>query len=554
LLKEAAVNLSIDTKSARRSLIPVAAILCLGCGLRTVQYVARSSFWLDELSMVSNFEKKSLTELVSRPLGEQQVAPAGFLATVKASSAVLGLNEVGLRFIPWISAIAGVFLFWRVASRVVNGPVLLAGLLIFAVSPALTWYGGNVKPYSSDIAATLLLVLLVLRFEERPGDYRAGVLAGLVGVPILFVSFPAIVTAAVSGLVLLSRWPRNRPRNLVVPLLCVGVPWGVAALAAGLLALKLIDPETNAYMRRFWVDGFPPAPWTSIAASLWIPQRLMETLGFFMSFLAADWTAGRIFAAGFGVLACLGLVFLFWKFPRQAPLIVAPTIAAILAAAARLLPFQDRVGLWAGWPLLILSMAGLQAIYEWVSQRARVAAVGLTVLAAGAPAILGFVFARPPYHCQDTRPVLAAIAQRWHDGDILYVYYGAREAMDFYGKRAGFKEWTAGECHREEPREYFREVDQFRGQPRVWFLYTHSAVGYREPEVIRSYFETIGTERERIAALSSVKEGQCEAVALMYDLSDPTRLTASTWSTYQFSDTRTGGVRILCDGTPVSGK
>ncbi|HEY6946009.1 MAG TPA: glycosyltransferase family 39 protein [Candidatus Acidoferrum sp.] len=495
-----------------------------------------------------------MTELVSRPLGEQQVAPAGFLAAVKASSAVLGLNELGLRFIPWISALAGVFLFWRVARRVLNGPALLAGLLIFAVSPALIWYGGNVKPYSSDIAATLLLVLLTLRFEERLGDTKAAMLAGLAGLPILFVSFPAIVTSAVLGLVLLWRWLRDRPRNSIVPLLCVGVPWGVGALAAGLLALKLVDPETNAYMRRFWVGGFPPAPWTSMEALLWVPQRLMETLGFLMFFQAADWTAGRIVAAAFGILACIGLVFLFRKFPRRAPLIVAPTLAAILAASTRLLPFQGRVGLWAGWPLLILSMAGLQAIYEWIAQRARVAAVGLTVLAAGAPAILVFAFARPPYHCQDMRPVLAAVAHRWHDGDILYVYYGAREAMDFYGRRAGFKEWTAGECHREEPREYFREVDQFRGHARVWFVYTHSAFGYREPEVIRSYFKTIGTERERIAALSSVKEGQCEAVALLYDLSDKTRLVASTWDTYQFPDTRTGGTRILCDGTQVNGK
>jgi len=164
-----------------------------------------------------------------------------------------------------------------------------------------------------------------------------------------------------------------------------------------------------------------------------------------------------------------------------------------------------------------------------------------------------FSWARPPYRCQDTRPVLAALAQRWHDGDILYVYYGAREAMDFYGKRAGFKEWTAGECHREEPRAYFREVDQLRGHPRVWFFYTHSAVGYREPEGIRSYFETIGTEHERITS-PSVADAQCYAVALLYDLSDTTRLAASKWDTYPVSDTRTGGLRILCDGTRVSGK
>lgn len=543
----------IEINSERRKLILLAAILLLACGLRTVQYVARSSFWLDELSMVSNFEKKSLTELVSRPLGELQVAPAGFLTVVKAGSVVLGLNELGLRFIPWISALVGVFLFWRVARRVLNSPALLIGLLIFALSPALTWYGGNVKPYSSDIAATLLLVWLALRFEERPSDSRAAMSAGFVGAPILFVSFPAVVTAGALGLVLSWRWLRDRPRNSIIPLLWVGVPWTLAALAAGWLALRLVDPATNAYMRRFWVDGFPPVPWSTLKTLLWISERLLDTLGFLMFFLAAGWKVARLFVAAFGMLACIGLFFLFRKFPRQSALIVAPAVAAVIAACARLLPFEGRVGLGAGWPLLILSMAGFQAICEWASQRARVAAIGLAVVTAGPPAILAFAFARPPYHCEDTRPVLEALAQRWQEGDALYVYYGARDAMAFYGKRAGFKEWTAGECHREEPREYFRELDQFRGRHRVWFFYTHSAVGYREPQTIRSYLQRIGTEQERIAGPSSAP-GQCEAVALRFDLSDSTRLATATWDTYQFPDTSTGGTRILCDGTRVSGK
>ena len=91
---------SNNANNALRSLFPVLAILFLACSLRSVQYFARTSFWFDELDMVANFEHRSFTELVSRPLGEMQVAPAGFLAAVKASSTLLGLNEIGLRFIP----------------------------------------------------------------------------------------------------------------------------------------------------------------------------------------------------------------------------------------------------------------------------------------------------------------------------------------------------------------------------------------------------------------------------------------------------------------------
>ena len=40
-----------------------------------------------------------------------------------------------------------------------------AALVPFAVSPALVWHGSNAKPDADDVAATLLLVWLVFRFD-----------------------------------------------------------------------------------------------------------------------------------------------------------------------------------------------------------------------------------------------------------------------------------------------------------------------------------------------------------------------------------------------------
>src|SRR5260370_16546013 len=76
----AGMTSSSNSSNARRSLFPVLAILFLACSLRSVQYFARTSFWFDELDMVANFEHRSFSELVSRPLGEMQLAPAEFLA------------------------------------------------------------------------------------------------------------------------------------------------------------------------------------------------------------------------------------------------------------------------------------------------------------------------------------------------------------------------------------------------------------------------------------------------------------------------------------------
>ncbi len=546
------MGLSVRSNDWRRSGVPVWTAVLLGCLLRTIQYLGRTSFSFDELSLVLNFERRSLGSLMSRPLDYYQVAPAGFVASVKAANLALGVNELGLRLVPWISAIVAVFLFWRVSSRVLRGGPLLAGLVLFGVSPSLIYFAGDVKQYAGDVAATLLLVLLAVRFDERPGDRKAAIAAGLGGGLALFFSHPAVLTAAALGLILSWHWLRRMPRPSIAPLVWLGTLWAAGAMASGILALRLVGSETNTYMHRFWIYGFAPAPWRSVEALLWVPGQLFDALGYLLVFIAADWTIGRIFVTVCAVLACIGLIALFRKSRWTAALILTPAAAAVLAACARVLPLEGRVALYVGWPLLIAAVAGLEALSEWLPGRTRVAGVALMVVIAGIPTSLVLFVGRPPYDYQERRPVLAELARRREAGDSIFVYYSAKKAMQFYGKRFGLTEWVTGECHREEPRAYFREIDQFRRRPRVWFFYTHAALGYREIEVIRSYFETIGTERDQIPDPFGVR-GQGAAAAYLYDLSDPKRLSAATWESHVFPELTSGGPCVFCDGTRIGG-
>ena len=69
-------------------------------------------------------------------------------------------------------------------------------------------------------------------------------------------------------------------------------------------------------------------------------------------------------------------------------------------------------------------------------------------------------------------------------------------------------------------------VDTFRGQRRVWVIWTHAIPRFGEPEAIRSYLSTIGTERMRIEAPGR-EAGLASGEALLYNLSDPARLALS---------------------------
>src|SRR5262249_6844503 len=155
---------SDSARSRSWTLVCVWGLLVLGIGLRSTQYFSRVDMWHDELALVRNVEDRGLVDLVSRPLDHQQVAPVGALALLEASSTLSGLSEAGLPFGPWVLSLVALLLCWRVPTRFAEGAPLLAALAMFAVSPALVWYGSSVKPYGGDVAVSLCLVWLSLRF------------------------------------------------------------------------------------------------------------------------------------------------------------------------------------------------------------------------------------------------------------------------------------------------------------------------------------------------------------------------------------------------------
>ena len=124
-------------------------------------------------------------------------------------------------------------------------------------------------------------------------------------------------------------------------------------------------------------------------------------------------------------------------------------------------------------------------------------------VACAALAVLGLLRNPPPYAPEPLEPVLRAMRQAWQPGDRAYVYYGAEKAFLYYARRFGIAsgDYVLGRCAREDPRVYLRELDAFRGRPRVWLVVTHAVPA--ETTAIRSYLDRIGTRR------TSFEAGEC---------------------------------------------
>jgi dolichyl-phosphate-mannose-protein mannosyltransferase len=512
--------------------IAVIALIVLGCTLRTVQYLGQVSLWHDELALVLNVEQKGIRELLTEPLAHRQVAPVGFLAAVAVCSRLLGIDELGVRLVPWLFALASVLVFWRVAERFASGAALVAGMTLFAVSPALIIYGASVKPYAADVAVTLLLILLALRYRERPEDLRAAWVAGVGGGAALLCSYPAVLVAAVVAPILLLAWWRTRPHPPLGPLAAMLGGWSAGAAIATAAALLLRDAGTVAYMRTFWGSrgGFPPPFQEGLAALAWAPRQLFAVFAHFLLFITPP-TLVAVVAAPAAALAVVGLAWLWRRFPWSAALLLAPVAAGLLGAFAGLLPFRHRTGLYAGSAVLALSMVGLEALRTLLPPRVRSLVAVVAALVAGPLALIVLLAGRPPYPTQESKPVLQEIARRRQAGDVLYVYCRGRHAIEFYGPRVGLGGWTQGGCH-DDVLDFLRELDAFRGQPRLWFFFTQSHG--QETTVIRSYLRTIGRERVAIPDPAGYG-GEAETAAYLFDLSDPNLLGLVTADSFPLS-------------------
>ena len=135
--------------------------------------------------------------------------------------------------------------------------------------------------------------------------------------------------------------------------------------------------------------------------------------------------------------------------------------------------------------------------------------------------------APPPYDLEHHRTILAYLQSHRQPGDVIYVFPLQRIGTDFYGPRFGLQpdEWVIARCSRDDTRHYVRDVDRFRGQPRVWVL-SAGVRPYRTARAaVRDYLGAIGIKRDALVLPSLT----LTTVSLeLFDLSDPGRLAQAS--------------------------
>jgi hypothetical protein len=253
--------------------------------------------------------------------------------------------------------------------------------------------------------------------------------------------------------------------------------------------------------------------------------------------------SGR-FALGLIGLAALGLVRLAAAWRRGGLVVAAPGVAAVVAATAGLYPLHGRVSLFLAPVLAVLVAGGLDLVGSALrTPRLRMAGAAACI----ALALLALLREPPPYGIEHTRPLLREVSRERRPGDRVYSYYAANQAVDWYGTRFDLGAWDPGSCRRGDDRAYLAELDRYRGEPRVWVLFTHVTPAYDEGTLILDYLRTIGREVAHLDAWTD----RAMTSAYLFDLSDPERLARTTATDFAVPDVLLDS-RYLCGRGPHS--
>lgn len=508
-------------------------LVVLGAALRLWQYAANSSLWIDELALSHNIIDRSFSALL-RPLDYAQIAPPGFLLVQKTLITLFGSSEYTLRAFPLVGGLVSLGLFWAVAKKILSGWAVTYAVGLFSLSIPFIYFSSQMKQYSTDVAATLFILLLTLRARERGMTGRDGFWLGIAGAVTAWFSQPAVfVMAGIGGgLLILTLTERNHvvAKRLLLP----WTLWGVSAVAVAAHSMSSVPPLDGEYFRWFWADGFMPIPARTAADLAWLPGKFTWVFGGFA--LGLGPTNGGLNYRWSHFFAIVMLYGFFVLGRRQRPValfLLLPTVIVVMLSAASLYPFTARVIAFLIPFFLIATATGASHLLTNLPRPLQFLTPFLMALLGGSP-IYAIATTLPPSRVQHVRPILEHVKRERVVGDRIYVYYGANPAFGYYAPRIEIQPEgvVSGRCHLADPRSYLRELDRLRGSARVWLVATHVQRS-GELEQILAYLDRIGRRVDAIT-VDGAGEGQIEdAYGYLYDLSDRQRLASASADTYQ---------------------
>ena len=494
------------------------AIIGFGILVRLIQYLRNASLWVDEAALATIIVKSPASSLLGY-LETHTAAPAGFMLAEKWAVNTLGNSEYALRLLPLIAGVGALILLYPVAKKFVSPWAVPIVLILFGMSTSLVRFSTNVKQYSLDVFLALLVLLIAVQVIQHRHEVKWLIVYAIVGAVAIWLSFSIVFVLAGTGAVLGWQAVRERNWSKVLPLGLVGAFW-LVSFSLSYFTQSIGEFSNPEILARFDARSrYVPLPPSSLADIRWIFDNSFELFR----------VPGGITLAGLGMLSFLVGCASLWKTDKiRLFLLIGPLLATALVSSAQLYPFFERFILFLVPMVLLLIAEGAAFIFAKTKVTYPAIGIGLAALLILHP-IASEVFALVRSRgTEEVRPVVQYINQHRQAGDKLYVYPGAIKAFTYYADRFQIEESEYVIGAREAFVKYGRrdlnlfidELDQLRGNSRVWFLFSNvqsdgygirSEGGIDEELFHLFYLDNLGVQLDQYRVR--------KAVVYLYDLS-----------------------------------
>ncbi|ONI41598.1 hypothetical protein AN639_03410 [Candidatus Epulonipiscium fishelsonii] len=484
ITKDFREKVKITSNSMYHSRWFVLSIIAYGVAVRVVSYLYNRSLWLDE-SMIS----VAMIELdwgdLFGPLNYGESAPIGFLVVSKVLIDIFGSSEYVLRLFPLFSGIASIFVFYKLTTLISSTSVRPIAVALFCTSTGLINYANEVKQYSIDVLMCLVLsTIACLIIKDRGQGENRVVAYGLFLTIALWSSDASIFVASGVGLAMaLVFWARRdfTVLRMLAKLSFIG--------AGNLLAIYLLHFR-NILGREFyfdwWSSYFAPIPlWGNYEEIRWY----LNTFRNFVELMGIQ----QITLLGLiGVLFLAGITAMYIRYKLALLLLVIPIALLVLASSLHLYPMGNRLILFLVPYALILLAEGINAFRVRNSRASNIVPIILVILVMSMPIVNSArAVVKPPD--VGVREVTTIISEKVNKEDVIYVYYNAKPAFDYYLsdflEPKGIKT-IFGISARNQWKKYEEDLSNLKNFDRVWIFF--SAVCCGEEEQFVGYLNSVG--------------------------------------------------------------
>ncbi len=468
--------------------------IVIGAGIifRISQYLFNRSLTEGEAALALNIVQRTYSELL-KPLDYIQAAPLGFLILQKFATAIFGTHEYALRIFPLIAGIISLFLFYEIAKKAINEKALPIALILFAVGDHLIYFSSEVKQYSSDVAITLLILLLTINIMKNNYTFRNLFLFGCVGAISFWFSHPALFTFCGGTVALFFSILRNKKRHIILWLCTAIVIAGISFVLNYFVSLEsLIGSKdfVSSWHGRF--ESFPQIPFDP----KWLGYVFLRIFKF-----PVGLSTYELFLAVLSFL--IGCVVLFCKRMRILLVLLLPILFTIIAAEFRKYPFEGRLLLFMTPFVVLIIAVGIHYLQRKADCGSPIVGFALVLLILIQPIFLAGYRLIVPRAPEELRTVMEYTQRHYREGDMIYLYYAAVNAYRFYADRFNFtKDYIVGIDARSEWTRYDQDLRQLMDKERVWVMFSHVATWYGvdEEKLFLSYLDRYGIRKDTYRA------------------------------------------------------